>query len=513
MSYDLTLFFPLTHTNAHILTDTLDFYDGRRTLGIKKKNICHFHAVCCFGTTMLTLSSILKLLTVLNFGCVSGAIITMETAVSKLAAGTSGEIHTHTHTQEMRKDSQQHQPKTGEHRDSYKLIYKNHVNANELTSDKLSTSDKVGSQSRSRANQGLSINMMLFSDLWADTKFSDENPDSILLRDVNTGELGTELNSIKYGADDHSNLKMDSDGDSMKDLSLYSAQTGTTSSAMDNDISNTLPGKKIHADVAGSINYLESNSVESSDVNHVAINRMGYAGSLEDDSVKSANQAAGESVSSEHAGCNSVEPCDHNGADGVDSASHARGNSTESFDHDKDHSVESSEHVQGDSVDFASHARRNSIESSDHDDNGSVESFDHGGGDSVDSTDHAGRDSAESADEPEGPVVRVHGGLLRGLTLDKAHAFYGIPYAAPPVGERRWVPPQPVSPWLQTYNATFPRPACMQACAGEFAQTCPRKVCLLTANQRAEHSNNAPITVRIHCHSSPLSVNKTAAPQ
>uniref|UniRef100_A0A673N5P4 Carboxylesterase type B domain-containing protein n=1 Tax=Sinocyclocheilus rhinocerous TaxID=307959 RepID=A0A673N5P4_9TELE len=74
------------------------------------------------------------------------------------------------------------------------------------------------------------------------------------------------------------------------------------------------------------------------------------------------------------------------------------------------------------------------------------------------------------------PVVVTHLGRVRGRTLDKAHVFYGIPYADPPVGDKRWAPPSSVSPWTYTYDATFPRPACMQVCAGEFSRMCPPKV-------------------------------------
>lgn len=73
----------------------------------------------------------------------------------------------------------------------------------------------------------------------------------------------------------------------------------------------------------------------------------------------------------------------------------------------------------------------------------------------------------------EDPVVTTRLGRVRGLTLDKAHVFYGIPYADPPVGVKRWDYPSPPSPWTYTYDATFPRPACMQVCAGE---SCPSKV-------------------------------------
>ena len=50
-----------------------------------------------------------------------------------------------------------------------------------------------------------------------------------------------------------------------------------------------------------------------------------------------------------------------------------------------------------------------------------------------------------AAAEP-GPIVAVEGGEIQGsFEADGEIAvFKGIPYAAPPVGELRWKPPQPV---------------------------------------------------------------------
>src|SRR5512136_860695 len=48
-------------------------------------------------------------------------------------------------------------------------------------------------------------------------------------------------------------------------------------------------------------------------------------------------------------------------------------------------------------------------------------------------------------------VVKTDEGYVSGTVLgepDKQVQVYrGIPYAAPPAGELRWKPPQPVSPW------------------------------------------------------------------
>src|SRR3954464_8327748 len=36
------------------------------------------------------------------------------------------------------------------------------------------------------------------------------------------------------------------------------------------------------------------------------------------------------------------------------------------------------------------------------------------------------------------PIARTETGLVRGFTADHAEKFLGIPYAAAPLGERRW---------------------------------------------------------------------------
>jgi para-nitrobenzyl esterase len=46
-----------------------------------------------------------------------------------------------------------------------------------------------------------------------------------------------------------------------------------------------------------------------------------------------------------------------------------------------------------------------------------------------------------------GPVVKTQYGELRGFYQDGLHVFKGIPYAVPPAGDLRWLPPQPVKPW------------------------------------------------------------------
>ena len=52
------------------------------------------------------------------------------------------------------------------------------------------------------------------------------------------------------------------------------------------------------------------------------------------------------------------------------------------------------------------------------------------------------------------PIAKTTAGPVRGITRDGIHVFRSIPYAAPPVGTRRFRPPEPVAPWDGVRDAT-----------------------------------------------------------
>ncbi len=58
--------------------------------------------------------------------------------------------------------------------------------------------------------------------------------------------------------------------------------------------------------------------------------------------------------------------------------------------------------------------------------------------------------------------VETRHGIVAGRRVGRVLQWRGIPYAAPPVGSRRWCPPEPPSPWAGARDATAFGPAAPQ---------------------------------------------------
>jgi para-nitrobenzyl esterase len=102
-----------------------------------------------------------------------------------------------------------------------------------------------------------------------------------------------------------------------------------------------------------------------------------------------------------------------------------------------------------------------------------------------------------SADALE--VVVADGGPVRGMTTEDGLAFLGIPYAAPPVGNLRWQPPQPPQDWTGVLDAS------------EFGSSCPQNpgpFGLASTNEDCLYLNvyTPPATPPVHLQNLPVMV-------
>jgi para-nitrobenzyl esterase len=60
------------------------------------------------------------------------------------------------------------------------------------------------------------------------------------------------------------------------------------------------------------------------------------------------------------------------------------------------------------------------------------------------------------------PIVKTRAGAVRGAVDSNVRVFLGIPYAAPPVGNLRWQPPEAHASWRDTLDASRAGNSCMQ---------------------------------------------------
>ena len=101
------------------------------------------------------------------------------------------------------------------------------------------------------------------------------------------------------------------------------------------------------------------------------------------------------------------------------------------------------------------------------------------------------------------PVVTTADGAVRGVTENGVNVYRGIPYAAPPVGDLRWLPPQPAKPWRGVRDASKPTASCAQVTTlGPFAGPASiQEDCLylnVYATGKASAKGGKPVIVWIH---------------
>ncbi len=80
--------------------------------------------------------------------------------------------------------------------------------------------------------------------------------------------------------------------------------------------------------------------------------------------------------------------------------------------------------------------------------------------------DFAAQPRAQATQSPPpcsaGTLVQTKSGPVCGVSANGQTSYLDIRYAAPPLGNLRWSPPQPVRSWTSTYRATQRGPECLQ---------------------------------------------------
>ena len=99
-------------------------------------------------------------------------------------------------------------------------------------------------------------------------------------------------------------------------------------------------------------------------------------------------------------------------------------------------------------------------------------------------------------------TVTVAQGALHGAVAGPVASFKGIPFAAPPVGDLRWRPPQPPARWAGVREATAYGPACMQMGQARAGGTISQSEDCLVLNvwkpANAKPGAKLPVMVWIH---------------
>jgi para-nitrobenzyl esterase len=107
----------------------------------------------------------------------------------------------------------------------------------------------------------------------------------------------------------------------------------------------------------------------------------------------------------------------------------------------------------------------------------------------------------EQDDDGQRPTVQTTNGPVRGLVVNGVNTFLGMPYAAPPVGDLRWKPPEPPARHGLLDAAQFGKRCAQIQTFGVFATPSFEEDCLylnVFAPAKAARDDKRPVMVWIH---------------
>ena len=96
-------------------------------------------------------------------------------------------------------------------------------------------------------------------------------------------------------------------------------------------------------------------------------------------------------------------------------------------------------------------------------------------------------------------VVSTPSGVVRGIARDTGCTYLGIPYAAAPIEDLRWKPPQTKAPWTPAVlSATSPPPSCALINPPTTGQPSGSEDCLMLNIWAPLRPTRAPVIVWLH---------------
>ena len=112
------------------------------------------------------------------------------------------------------------------------------------------------------------------------------------------------------------------------------------------------------------------------------------------------------------------------------------------------------------------------------------------------------------------PTVRLDTGLVQGEEKDSLLIYRGIPYAAAPIGDLRWQPPQAVKIWSGIRKTTKFGAACVQPHVSDapWAQVGPQSENCLFLNIWQPKSTGTPLPVMVFIHGGSLRAGAAGVP-